>query len=101
MKKPETIIEDTYCDWLLSDYPFNALAIKLILFAGKGFPDRTILSRGRILFIEFKAPGKPPDSLDPLQHKWRKLLYRLGFKVYVCTSVRQAKRVTYQVLGRT
>lgn len=98
MKKPETIIEEDYCDWLREDYPHEAVALKLVLFVGKGFPDRTILSDGKIFFIEFKKPG---EGLDPLQVKWRNILVRLGFKYYVCTSVRQAQKHTYESLAWT
>lgn len=94
-KKPETIIEDNYCDWLRNDYPAEALAIKLILFAGRGFPDRTILSQGRIFFIEFKLPG---EDLDPLQIKWKNILVRLGFIHYVCTSEEQAIKATREYM---
>lgn len=97
MKKPETIIEDNYCDWLRNEYPYEAAALKLVFFAGKGFPDRTILSDGKIFFIEFKKPG---EGLSPLQVKWKTLLIRLGFKYYVCTSVKKAQRVTYRNLAR-
>jgi hypothetical protein len=89
----EIEVENDYCDWLRDEYPYMAIALKLVLFIGGGFPDRTILSRGRIFFIEFKRPGRP---LDPLQRLWRRRLKRLGFKFYVCTTVDQAKRKTFK-----
>ena len=87
--KPETKIENDFVD-LVKDSPYSAMAIKLVLFAGRGFPDRTILGNGKCFFIEFKVPGK---DLDPPQVKWKKLLNRLGFKVYVCTSKEEAYKI--------
>ena len=46
-----------------------------------GVPDRIILMpKGRIAFVEVKAPGEKPR---PLQFSRHRLLRRLGFKVYV------------------
>ena len=87
--KPETKIENGFVDQV-QDSPYSAMALKLVLFAGRGFPDRTILGNGKCFFIEFKVPGK---SLDPPQIKWKKLLNRLGFKVYVCTSKEEAFKI--------
>ena len=46
-----------------------------------GMPDRLVLlPRGRVAFVEVKAPGKKPRPLQIARHS---LLRRLGFKVYV------------------
>lgn len=87
--KPETKIENDFVSEV-EDSPYSAMALKLVLFAGRGFPDRTILGNGKCFFIEFKLPGK---DLDPPQKKWKKLLTRLGFKVYVCTSKKEAYKI--------
>ncbi len=87
--KPETKIENDFVS-LVEDSPYTAIAIKLILFTGRGFPDRTILGNGKCFFIEFKCPG---EDLDPPQVKWKKLLTRLGMKVYVCTSTKEAFKI--------
>lgn len=92
MKKPETKIENKYCIWLRDIFPKKAIALKLILFAGNGFPDRTILCEGKVFFIEFKIPDDP--GLDPNQVVWYERLTKLGFKVYVCTSFTQAEEIT-------
>ena len=53
-------------------------AYKLILFTGAGFPDRTVLlPGGRIAFIECKAPGKKPTTL---QTAWLTKLQCWGFR---------------------
>ena len=46
-----------------------------------GVPDRIVLlHKGRIAFVELKAPGK---ELRPQQKKRKRELEELGFKVYV------------------
>jgi hypothetical protein len=39
---------------------------------------------GRVVFIEFKAPGKKPT---PLQAAWHARLRALGFEVHVIDNV--------------
>ena len=52
-----------------------------------GAPDRlTLLPRGRMAFVELKAPGK---TLRPLQRRRREQLERLGFRVFVVDGVEQ------------
>ena len=49
-----------------------------------GVPDRLVLlPKGKIYFVELKAPGK---KLRPLQLKRKEQLESLGFKVYVLDS---------------
>lgn len=53
--------------------------ISLKLEAGRfssGKPDRQFLYNGKVLFIEFKAPGKKPTEL---QAKWQEKLTASGF----------------------
>lgn len=59
------------------------LAIKLTTlgrFGSSGWPDYMFLREGRVVFIEFKAPGK---KTTPLQDSRHSALRRAGFKVYV------------------
>ena len=93
----ESKIENDFVD-LIRDYHLPSIAIKLVLFVGRGFPDRTILCNGKIFFIEFKQPG---ETLDPPQIKWKKLLTRLGFKVYVCTSTKKAYKIFLKEMDTT
>ena len=88
--------EDDFVEWV-RDLPYPAIALKLILFGLKGWPDRTILAKGRIFFIEFKRTKK--DKLRPSQIPWRKHLRRLGFKYYVCTSKEEAIEAYHEVIG--
>lgn len=46
-----------------------------------GVPDRILLMpHGKIAFVEVKAPGEKPRSLQLARHR---LLRKLGFRVYV------------------
>lgn len=94
----ENKTEEYYCIWLKEEYPKLALALKLVLFAGAGFPDRTVLGHGHVFFIEFKREGVG-RLLRPLQALWRKRLRRLGFKVYVCDTLKDAQDATFKEMG--
>lgn len=52
-----------------------------------GVPDRIVLMpNGRMAFVELKAPGKKPRSLQLLRMRQ---LRRLGFRVYVIDDIEQ------------
>ena len=58
----------------------GGLAPKFISLGFDGVPDRLVLlPKGRIAFIELKAPGK---QLRPLQVRRKRQLEELGFSVY-------------------
>ena len=67
-------------------------------FASPGFdgmPDRLVLlPRGRMGFVELKAPGKKPRALQLARHS---LLRRLGFKVYVIDGIEQIDGVLEEI----
>ena len=57
---------------------------KLITEGNKGAPDRMYMREGRIVFIEFKAPGEAAEPKQKIEHRrYRKN----GFEVYVVDSV--------------
>lgn len=59
-------------------------AYKFVSPGNAGVPDRLVLlSGGRTVFVELKAPGKKPTAIQLLQHK---KLRNLGFKVLVIDS---------------
>ena len=58
---------------------------KLTVPGYPGVPDRLLMAAGgRMVFIEFKAPGKKPT---PLQAAWHEKLRALGFEVHVIDNV--------------
>ena len=65
----------------------GGIAPKLVCPGFDGMPDRLVLlPRGKIGFVEVKAPGKEPRPLQAARHG---LLRRLGFKVYVLDAPEQ------------
>lgn len=64
---------------------------KLVVPGYPGVPDRLLMSTGgRVMFIEFKAPGKKPT---PLQMAWHAKLRDLGFEVHVIDNVSDFERI--------
>ena len=65
----------------------GGIAPKLVSPGFDGMPDRLVLlPRGKIGFVEVKAPGKEQRPLQVARHG---LLRRLGFKVYVLDTPEQ------------
>lgn len=54
----------------------------------KGVPDRIFIRAGRVVFAEFKAPGKQPT---PLQARQIEKLREQGMEVHVIDSVEDAR----------
>ena len=62
-----------------------------------GVPDRIILMpKGRIAFVETKAPG---ETMRPLQEKRKRQLESLGFKVFCLDSARDIPKVISEIEG--
>lgn len=65
----------------------GGIAPKLVCPGFDGMPDRLVLlPKGKIGFVEVKAPGKEPRPLQVARHG---LLRRLGFNVYVLDAPEQ------------
>jgi hypothetical protein len=60
---------------------------KLVDVGRKGFPDRTVLLDGEMIFVETKTKG---GKLAPWQARYHKQLRALGFQVEVLWTVLQA-----------
>lgn len=75
----------------------KGIALKLISAGMAGIPDRLVLlPKGKIYFVELKAPNKKPRPLQKYTHK---LLKELGFKVYVIDSKAGVKAFLEEVLA--
>ena len=75
----------------------GGLALKLVSPGFDGIPDRMVLMpKGRIAFVEVKAPGKKPRQLQLSRHK---LLRRMGFKVYVIDRAEQIGKIIKEIGG--
>lgn len=65
----------------------GGMALKFVSPGFDGMPDRIVLLPDEhIAFVEVKAPGKKPRSLQLARHR---LLRKLGFPVYVIDSADQ------------
>jgi hypothetical protein len=61
-----------------------------------GVPDRIVLlPRGKVAFVEVKAPGEKPRPLQVSRHK---LLRRLGFRVYVLDDMSQIGGILDEIM---
>ena len=73
----------------------GGLCWKLTSPGTAGVPDRIILMpKGRIAFVEVKAPGEKPRPLQLSRHR---LLRRLGFKVYVLDALEDIEKIISEV----
>ena len=62
-----------------------------------GVPDRMVLlSKGRMGFVEVKAPGEVPRALQMARHR---LLKGLGYKVFVLDDTEQIKGILDEIGG--
>lgn len=89
----EKIIEKTFVEYAKSK---GALCLKLVFFTGGGFPDRTLIVNGKIIFIEFKQKGK---KLRPLQVVIKKRLESHGCVYHVCDEIGQAEAILDEMVS--
>jgi len=69
----------------------GGIAIKLVSPSINGLPDRMVLlPKGRMYFVELKAPGKKPRATQLVVHK---ILEGLGFSVYVADSYAEINKI--------
>ena len=87
----ESAIEKAVCAYAKSR---GCLVMKLAGPNQKGQPDRMFIKNGKVLFIEFKAPGK---DLSALQRKWFKDLQWQGMTVWFCDDIEDGKQAIDRV----
>lgn len=83
----EASIEKSVCRYAKG---LGVLAIKFSPMGRRGWPDRIFLYKGRVLFIEFKAPGK---KATPLQANAMEKLKAEGFDVFLADNARDGKKL--------
>ena len=83
----ESTIEQAVCAYAKAK---GCLTLKLSGQNQKGQPDRMFVYHGRILFIEFKAPGKRPTVL---QARWLERLTEHTFAATSCDNIEAGKRL--------
>ena len=83
----ESTIEREVCAYAKTK---GCLTLKLSGQNQKGQPDRMFLFSGRVLFVEFKAPGKKPTAL---QARWLDRLSEHTFHATSCDNIEAGKRL--------
>ena len=83
----ESTIEREVCAYAKTK---GCLTLKLSGQNQKGQPDRMFLRNGRVMFIEFKAPGKRPTAL---QARWLDRLTEHEFHATSCDDIEAGKRL--------
>ena len=89
----ERDIEKAVCDYARKEY--DAIAYKFTSPQRRNVPDRIIVfPNGRVLFLEFKAPGKTPSAG---QERELKRLRDRNQHVYYCDWPGQGMELVNQV----
>lgn len=66
--------------------------IKIMKASRKGFPDRFLARRGRVILIEFKKPGELSNT-SRNQKKEHRDLTEHGVEVFTVDDMRQAREL--------
>jgi hypothetical protein len=83
----ESTIEQAVCAYAKAK---GCLSLKLAGQNQKGQPDRMFLHQGRVLFVEFKAPGKRPTAL---QARWLDRITENGHYATWCDEISAGKKM--------
>ena len=91
----EKVLEHKACEYIRD---LTGLAFKWVSPGMPGVPDRIFILPGpRIIFCEFKRPGKP-DALSPRQIKFRRKLIAMGCDVWVTDDMEKFKDAVYRLM---
>lgn len=66
------------------------ISYKFLSQLHKGLPDKVYLGHGKVVFIEYKQPGKKPTKL---QEKVHQDFLKQGIKVHIATSVSETMEI--------
>ena len=88
----ESTIERAVCAYAKAK---GCLCMKLAGPNQKGQPDRMFIRDGKVLFIEFKAPGKRPTAL---QLRWLTDLHEQGMMAAWCDDIGMGKEILNNIL---
>lgn len=61
--------------------------VKIMQTSSRGFPDRFYARRGRVVLVEYKAPGKPATEQQAKRHRE---LRAAGVEVHVIDNLEAA-----------
>lgn len=83
----EVAIEKPSCEFAVRR---GWMVVKLMLCNIDSMPDRLLMRKGRVIFIEFKAPGEDPT---PKQAKRHREIRAQGIEVFVIDNLEDAQVV--------
>lgn len=69
---------------------YGWFSFKVLSQLNKGLPDKCFIGHGKVVFIEYKQPGKKPT---PLQSKVHQIFLDHGVTVHVATSVNETMEI--------
>ena len=81
----EAVIEQRVCSYARKR---GWLTYKWVSPSNRGVPDRIFFKAGRVLLIEFKAPGNKPTKLQAYIHR---TLEQQGFEVHVIDNIAEGR----------
>jgi len=88
----ESTIEKAVCDYARAN---GCISIKNATPGHRGVPDRMFICKGRVIFIEFKAPGKEPTAL---QKKWMNDLCKQDIPAVSVDSIAAGRAAVFTIL---
>ena len=91
MQVLERVIEQKVTEYAEA---LGVLQLKVNIIGRRGWPDRIYLYKGRVLFIEFKAPEEEPRKLQLYIHN---ILRANGFEVEVVDDEDEGKAAIDQL----
>lgn len=86
MTKLESKFESDFMSWV---HRQQGLALKLPANTYAGIPDRMVLYKGKVAFVELKRDGEKPKAL---QEYWMKELRTKGFVAFWLTATEFNKK---------
>ena len=66
------------------------LTRKLCAISHRGMPDRILMKKGCVMFIEFKAPSREPTKRQEREHA---VIRGAGHQVYVIDDIEEGKHI--------
>lgn len=73
----------------------GGISPKVVSPGTNGMPDRIVLMpKGRMAFVELKAPGKKPSRIQVVRHI---RLKELGYRTYVVDSIEKVREVIDEI----
>lgn len=77
----------------------GGMALKLVIPGVRGFPDRSVLMPGRHIWF-FETKRVRTGRVSAQQHKWKALLFQMGFPMYLIDDDASFDEALAREMGR-